>query len=135
MGSEISINRRHQLLRQQVFREWNRLLSLVLMRSAGDQLQRVEHVPGQTTQEYIARVLLAKGWPGISFTLPEPAGMPAPPEFGELIKMLRGRHERIGYPVGDPRLIIPPGYAVASYTSRVTTTALMFAFQWEEVPI
>lgn len=32
-------------------------------------------------------------------------------------------------------LIIPPGYALASYTSRVTTTALMFSFQWEEVPI
>lgn len=32
-------------------------------------------------------------------------------------------------------LIIPPGYAIASYTSRVTTTALMFTFQWEEVPI
>jgi hypothetical protein len=32
-------------------------------------------------------------------------------------------------------LIIPPGFSVASYTSRVTTTALMFMFQWEEVPI
>lgn len=32
-------------------------------------------------------------------------------------------------------LIIPPGYAFASYTSRVTTTALMFTFNWEEVPI
>lgn len=32
-------------------------------------------------------------------------------------------------------LIIPPGYAIASYTSRVTTTALMFSFQWEEIPI
>jgi len=32
-------------------------------------------------------------------------------------------------------LIIPPGYAFASYTSRVTTTALMFCFHWEEVPI
>lgn len=32
-------------------------------------------------------------------------------------------------------LIIPPGYAFASYTSRVTTTALMFSFAWEEVPI
>lgn len=32
-------------------------------------------------------------------------------------------------------LIIPPGYAFASYTSRVTTTALMFGFNWEEVPI
>jgi hypothetical protein len=32
-------------------------------------------------------------------------------------------------------LIIPPGYAFASYTSRVSTTALMFCFNWEEVPI
>ena len=32
-------------------------------------------------------------------------------------------------------LIIPPGYAIASYTSRVTTTALMFGFNWEECPI
>ncbi len=32
-------------------------------------------------------------------------------------------------------LIIPPGYAVASYTSRVTTTAVMFCLNWEEVPI
>ncbi len=32
-------------------------------------------------------------------------------------------------------LIIPPGYAIASYTSRVTTTALMFSLAWEEVPI
>jgi len=32
-------------------------------------------------------------------------------------------------------LIIPPGYAFASYTSRATTTALMFCFHWEEVPI
>lgn len=32
-------------------------------------------------------------------------------------------------------LIIPPGYAVASYTSRVSTTALMWSFSWEEVPI
>lgn len=32
-------------------------------------------------------------------------------------------------------LIIPPGYTLASYTSRVTTTALVFTFQWEEVPI
>lgn len=32
-------------------------------------------------------------------------------------------------------LIIPPGYFFASYTSRVSTTALMFCFAWEEVPI
>ncbi len=32
-------------------------------------------------------------------------------------------------------LVIPPGYAVASYTSRVSTTALMWSFQWEEIPI
>lgn len=32
-------------------------------------------------------------------------------------------------------LIIPPGYAFASYTSRVSTTALMFCFAWEEIPI
>src|SRR5438105_8359350 len=32
-------------------------------------------------------------------------------------------------------LIIAPGYAFASYTSRATTTALMFCFHWEEVPI
>lgn len=32
-------------------------------------------------------------------------------------------------------LVIPPGYAIASYTSRVTTTALMFTFNWIEVPV
>lgn len=32
-------------------------------------------------------------------------------------------------------LIIPPGYALASYTSLVSTTALVFTFSWEEVPI
>lgn len=32
-------------------------------------------------------------------------------------------------------IVIPPGYYFASYTSRVTTTALMFTFNWEEVPI
>ncbi len=32
-------------------------------------------------------------------------------------------------------VIIPPGYAVASYTSRVTTSALMFTFNWIEVPV
>lgn len=32
-------------------------------------------------------------------------------------------------------LIIPPGFFAASFTSIVTTTALQFGFQWEEVPI
>lgn len=32
-------------------------------------------------------------------------------------------------------LIIPPGYQVASYTSAASTTALLFGFTWEEVPI
>jgi len=32
-------------------------------------------------------------------------------------------------------LIIAPGYSFASYTSRVTTTACVFSFQWEEVPV
>jgi len=32
-------------------------------------------------------------------------------------------------------LIIPPGFYAASYTTIVTTTALIFGFQWEEVPI
>jgi len=32
-------------------------------------------------------------------------------------------------------LIIAPGYYVASYTSAATTTALIFGFVWEEVPI
>lgn len=32
-------------------------------------------------------------------------------------------------------LIIPPGYAIASYTSVASTTALVFGFNWEEVPI
>lgn len=31
-------------------------------------------------------------------------------------------------------LVIPPGYFFASYTSRVSTTALMFSFAWEEIP-
>lgn len=35
----------------------------------------------------------------------------------------------------EGQLIIPPGYAIASYTSRVTTTALMFGFNWIETPI
>ncbi len=32
-------------------------------------------------------------------------------------------------------LIIPPGFYAATFTSVVTTTALQFGFQWEEVPI
>lgn len=32
-------------------------------------------------------------------------------------------------------LLIAPGYFVASYTTAVTTTALIFGFVWEEVPI
>jgi hypothetical protein len=32
-------------------------------------------------------------------------------------------------------LIIPPGYFVCSDTSIATTTALIFSFMWEEVPI
>lgn len=32
-------------------------------------------------------------------------------------------------------IIIPPGFFAASFTSIVTTTALQFGFQWEEVPI
>lgn len=32
-------------------------------------------------------------------------------------------------------MIIPPGFFAASFTSIVTTTALLFGFQWEEVPI
>lgn len=32
-------------------------------------------------------------------------------------------------------IVIPPGYFIASYTSAVSTTALLFDFQWEEVPI
>lgn len=32
-------------------------------------------------------------------------------------------------------VIIPPGNFFASYTSRVTTTALVFTFNWEEVPV
>lgn len=35
----------------------------------------------------------------------------------------------------DGGLVIPPGYFFASYTSRVTTTALMFSFAWEEIPV
>jgi hypothetical protein len=32
-------------------------------------------------------------------------------------------------------IIIPPGMAVASYTTAATTSALQFTFMWEEVPI
>lgn len=32
-------------------------------------------------------------------------------------------------------LIVPPGFYAASYTTIVTTSALIFGFQWEEVPI
>lgn len=32
-------------------------------------------------------------------------------------------------------IIVPPGFFAASFTSIVTTTALIFGFQWEEVPI
>ena len=32
-------------------------------------------------------------------------------------------------------IIIPPGFFAASFTSIVTTSALLFGFQWEEVPI
>ena len=32
-------------------------------------------------------------------------------------------------------LIIPPGYFAASYTTIVTTSALIFGFVWEEVPV
>ena len=32
-------------------------------------------------------------------------------------------------------LIIPPGYAMASYTSLASTTALLFTFNWEEIPV
>jgi hypothetical protein len=32
-------------------------------------------------------------------------------------------------------LIIPPGFYAATYTTVATTTALIFGFQWEEVPV
>lgn len=32
-------------------------------------------------------------------------------------------------------LIIPPGFYAASYTTVATTTALIFGFQWEEIPV
>lgn len=31
-------------------------------------------------------------------------------------------------------LILPPGFYAASYTTIATTTALIFGFQWEEIP-
>lgn len=34
----------------------------------------------------------------------------------------------------DVGLIIPPGFYAATYTTAATTTALVFGFQWEEVP-
>lgn len=35
----------------------------------------------------------------------------------------------------DGSLIVPPGYFVASYTTIVTTSALIFKMGWEEVPV
>ena len=35
----------------------------------------------------------------------------------------------------DGSIVITPGMAVASYTTIVTTTALIFTFVWEEIPI
>ncbi len=35
----------------------------------------------------------------------------------------------------DGSLIVPPGYFVASYTTIVTTSALIFSFGWSEVPV
>lgn len=35
----------------------------------------------------------------------------------------------------DGSLIIPPGCFMAAYTTVVTTSALLFGFMWEEVPI
>lgn len=32
-------------------------------------------------------------------------------------------------------IIVPPGFFAASYTTAATTTALIFGFQWEEVPV
>lgn len=40
----------------------------------------------------------------------------------------------VGYDF-EGSLIIPPGYFLASYTSLVSTAALLFTFNWEEVPI
>lgn len=35
----------------------------------------------------------------------------------------------------DGSIIVPPGQFVASYTTAATTSALIFGFVWEEVPI
>jgi hypothetical protein len=35
----------------------------------------------------------------------------------------------------DGSIVIPPGYFVASYTSAATTSATIWTFVWEEVPI
>lgn len=40
----------------------------------------------------------------------------------------------VGYDF-EGSLLIPPGYFFASYTSLASTTALIFAFQWEEIPV
>lgn len=32
-------------------------------------------------------------------------------------------------------IIVPPGFYAASYTTAATTTALIFGFQWEEIPV
>jgi hypothetical protein len=42
--------------------------------------------------------------------------------------------QSVGYDFAGS-LIIPPGYFFASYTSLVSTTALLFTFNWTEVPI
>lgn len=35
----------------------------------------------------------------------------------------------------DGKLIIPPGYTVATYTTTATTAAYIFHFIWEEIPV
>lgn len=35
----------------------------------------------------------------------------------------------------DGNLIVPPGFFIASYTSAATTTATIWTFVWEEVPV
>jgi hypothetical protein len=35
----------------------------------------------------------------------------------------------------DGKLIVPPGYTVATYTTTATTAAFIFYFIWEEIPI
>lgn len=35
----------------------------------------------------------------------------------------------------DGKLLIPPGYTVATYTTTATTAAFIFHFIWEEIPI